>query len=297
MDGILLIDKPTGWTSHDVVAKIRGILAAELRRKNNELRDSHNSRFITHNSPRTRVGHTGTLDPAASGLLVLVLGKYTKRAGEFSKLDKIYETEVVLGKTSTTGDSEGEITPFVPHHPPAWQSQASDDAPGTLRRPNLRSSVNVSSNTPPSGARSVLASHSSTNGFSVHVPSEEEVKQVLSTFMGEIQQTPPAFSAIKVNGQRAYKLARAGKEVKLEPRKVTIYEISGIKYKYPKLSFTATVSSGTYIRSLAEDIGAKLDTGAYMSALRRTQVGQFDIKDVQSLEGLSFASIQKHLKP
>lgn len=215
MEGILLVDKPAGWTSHDVVAKIRSIIKSETGQK-------------------IKVGHTGTLDPFATGLLVLVLGSHTKRAAEFSKLDKTYEAELTLGKTSTTGDIEGEIS--------------------------LKSSKK---------------------------PSEDEIKAVLSQFEGQIDQTPHQYSAVKVGGQRAYKAAREGKTVEIKPRKVTIHSISEVKYDYPKLSFTTSVSSGTYIRSLAEDIGAKLGTGAYLSALRRTSVSDFDVKDAYTLQNLA----------
>lgn len=208
IDGIVLIDKPKGWTSFDVVAKIRGMLKPATGLK------------------RPKVGHTGTLDPLATGLMVVVSGKHTKRAEEFSKLDKVYETTMVLGQTSTTGDNEGEKT-------------------------------HVSSD----------------------VPTEVAVQAALEAFKGEISQVPPVFSAIKVNGQRAYDLARKGKEVVLEPRQVTIYEISDVMYAYPEVKFTVKVSSGTYIRSLVQDIGTRLGTGAYMSDLRRTKVGDFDIKD------------------
>jgi tRNA pseudouridine55 synthase len=221
LDGILLIDKPAGWTSHDVVAKIRSLLKKETGQK-------------------VKVGHAGTLDPAAMGLLVILVGSYCKRAGEFSKLDKTYEAELILGKVSTTGDSEGEITEK-----------------------------------------------------SAKKPSKEAIEQVLNGFTGEIQQTPHKFSAMKVGGQRAYKLARAGKEVVLEPRKVTIHGIEDVKYTYPKLNFTTEVSSGTYIRSLAEDIGEKLGTGAYLSALRRTKIENFDIKDSKTLTGIEIDKLTK----
>jgi tRNA pseudouridine55 synthase len=207
MDGYLLVDKPAGWTSHDVVAKARNILKKEAGHK-------------------VKVGHTGTLDPFATGLLILMVGSYTKSAQEFSKMDKTYEAEITLGSISATGDIEGEIT--------------------------KKSEI---------------------------IPAIEEISTVLEEFTGEIEQTPHKFSAIKVDGQRAYKLAREGKEVKLEPRKVTIYSIKNVEYNYPKLKFTVEVSSGTYIRSLAEDIGEKLGTGAYLSSLRRTEVGGFSIKD------------------
>lgn len=204
MNGILLIDKPKGWTSFDVVAKIRGKIRQETGAK------------------KPKVGHTGTLDPLATGLMIVVVGTYCKRAQEFSKLDKVYEVTMKLGVTSTTDDGEGEKTVV-----------------------------------------------------SDRQPSEPEVKQAIEEFVGEIQQIPPAFSAIKINGKRAYKLAREGKEVIIEPRTVTIHSITEVKYDYPTVEFTAHVSSGTYIRSLVRDIGDKLATGAYMTDLRRTKVGMY----------------------
>lgn len=224
MDGTLLVDKPWGWTSHDVVAKVRSIL-----------------RQSGVNKPK--VGHTGTLDPMATGLLVLVVGSYTKRAGEFSKLDKTYEVTTKLGETSSTGDAEGEKTKI-----------------------NTRQ------------------------------PTKADLENVLEQFVGEIEQTPPAFSAIKVDGQRAYKLARAGKEVKLEPRKVKIYEITDVDCKYPEIRFTAKVSSGTYIRSLVEDIGQKLGTGAYMTALKRTEVGAFKVSDATAVNSLNTEIIHRAIR-
>jgi len=226
MDGILLVDKPSGWTSFDVVAKVRSILKR--------------SGVI-----KPKVGHTGTLDPLATGLLVLTLGSYCKRAGEFSKLDKTYEVTMKLGETSTTGDAEGIITATE-----SYQTQ------------HMLQKVRLS-----------------------------DIKRVLEGFVGEIEQVPPAYSAIKVNGQRAYKLARAGKEVKLEPRKVTIYSIENVDYDHPEVKFKARVSSGTYIRSLVEDIGQELGSGAYMSNLRRTQVGEFDIKNSISMSPLTAQTI------
>ncbi len=214
MDGILLIDKPSGWTSFDVVAKVRGIIKSSTGQK-------------------IKVGHTGTLDPLATGLLVLLIGSYTKRATELSKLDKTYEVTVKLGQTSTTGDEEGEKTPV------------SDDKPPL-----------------------------------------EAIRGVTKGFIREIKQVPPQFSAIKVNGQRAYKLARAGKKVDIEPRKVKIYGITDIKYDYPEVKFTCKVSSGTYIRSLVEDIGKELGTGAYMSSLHRTQIGDFTIENSKPISEL-----------
>lgn len=220
MDGLLLIDKPKEWTSFDVVAKVRGIL-----------------RSAGVNKPK--IGHTGTLDPLATGLLVLTLGNYCKRAQEYSKLDKTYKVELKLGVTSTTDDEEGEKS--------------------TTNKP---------------------------------IPDETVIKEAILSFVGEIMQTPPAFSAIKVGGKRAYKLAREGKEVKIEPRNVTIYSIEDIKVTGSEATFTAKVSSGTYIRSLARDIGQKLGCGAYMSNLRRTQIGSYGIADANGINELSTENIQ-----
>lgn len=218
------MDKPAGISSFGIVAKIRRIIREETDHK-------------------IKIGHTGTLDPMATGLMILVLGRYTKQAGKFSKLDKTYDAEITIGATSTTGDQEGEIT-----------------------------------------------SHSDRK------PSKEQVLGVLGSFLGEIKQIPPVHSAIKVGGQRAYKLARQGKSVKIEPRKITIYSINDIAYDYPRLKFTVHVSSGTYIRSLAEDIGKKLGTGAYLSSLRRISINKFNVKNAISIDGLTFRLIMNNLQ-
>ncbi len=127
------------------------------------------------------------------------------------------------------------------------------------------------------------------------IPETEGIKSAIADFIGEIEQLPPAFSAIKVNGKRAYKLAREGKEVKLEPRKVTIYSIENIKITGEKVTFTTKVSSGTYIRSMVRDIGKKLGCGAYMTDLRRTLVGEFDIKNAQQIDSLEVDKIREVL--
>lgn len=223
LDGILLVDKPANISSFGVVARVRGIIKAQTGHK-------------------IKIGHTGTLDPLASGLMILVLGKYTKRAGEFSKLDKTYEAELTLGATSTTGDKEGEITVI-------------------------------------SGQK----------------PTKMALQAILSRFEGQISQTPPIYSAIKIDGQRAYKLARQGKTPKLEPRQVTINSLTLDDYTYPAVKITVSVSSGTYIRSLAEDIGTALGTGAYMSALRRTQVGDYLVSDAAGISQLTLELITRNL--
>lgn len=209
MQGILLVDKPSGWTSFDVVNYVRKIVAtAEGKKPKN-----------------CKVGHTGTLDPLATGLLVLLIGKeYTRRAGELSKQDKTYEVTMKLGVTSTTGDEEGDKT-----------------------------------------------------AVSDTVPTKEAVLAALEQLQGPIMQVPPAYSAIKVNGQRAYKLAREGKTVELEARPVTIYSNELTNYEYPLVQFTSRVSSGTYVRTLVEDLGTSLNTGAYMSALRRTAIAKYSL--------------------
>lgn len=210
MDGVLLIDKQKGWTSFDVVAKVRGLVRQSTGQK------------------KPKVGHCGTLDPLATGLLIIVVGSYTKKASELSKKDKTYQVSMKLGETSSTGDEEGK-------------------------------KEYVSSNK----------------------PKPQEIKDVIKGLIGNIDQVPPIYSAVKVNGQRAYKLARAGKDVKLEPRQVTIYEIKDIEYSFPIIKFSTTVSSGTYIRSLVEEIGRQLGTGAYMTELQRTRVGEYYLKDAR----------------
>jgi tRNA pseudouridine55 synthase len=210
-DGIILIDKPAGMTSFGVVARIRRVLSKQQGKK-------------------VKVGHTGTLDPFATGLMILVIGKECRNAGSYSKLDKVYEATIRLGQTSTTGDPEGEIT-------------------------------NISDN----------------------VPTESQIKEVLKKFTGEIAQRPPMFSAIKINGQRAYKLARKGETVVMPERQITVYSLELISYNYPELRIKTHVSSGTYIRTLAEDIGTALGAGAYCTQLHRISISKWDITDAQKL--------------
>lgn len=220
---IVLIDKPAGWTSFDVVAKIRGGIRALYIEKGEK-----------PTKRQLRVGHAGTLDPFATGLLIILKGDACRRAGEFLKLDKVYEATFRLGQVSTTVDPEGEIT-------------------------------NVSD----------------------RVPTQEEIQDTLDQFIGDIVQVPPAYSAIKVNGQRAYKLAREGKDVDIPERTVTIHSIELIDYTYPEVKIRAHVGSGTYIRTLGEDIGKYLGVGAYCSQLRRTQVGEWVLIDNQGRELLN----------
>jgi tRNA pseudouridine55 synthase len=210
-DGILLIDKPAGMTSFGVVARIRRVLRERLGKK-------------------VKVGHTGTLDPFATGLMILVTGKECKNAGSYTKLDKVYEATFRLGQLSTTGDPEGELTSISDIQPP-----------------------------------------------------KSKVETVLARFIGESLQRPPIFSAIKINGKRSYHLARNGQEVELPERPITIYSLELLDYTYPEVKIRVHVSSGTYIRSLAVDIGEMLGTGAYCSELRRVSISDWSVDDAAQL--------------
>lgn len=227
MQGMLLVDKPKDWTSFDVVNFVRKFVAAAEDKK----------------PKNTKVGHCGTLDPQATGLLIIVVGKeYTKRAQEFSKLDKTYQVTMKLGQTSTTGDEEGEKL-----------------------------------------------------AISTTVPSKNAILEVLEQFTGQIMQVPPQFSAMKINGQRAYKLARAGKPVELEARPVVIHSNRFISYQYPLVEFESHVGSGTYIRSLVEDMGTELKTGAYLTDLRRTTINKWDVENALKADDLTLETIQNNL--
>ena len=207
-EGIYLINKPRGRSSFSMVAQVRRI------------------------SGIRKVGHAGTLDPEAEGLLIVLVGKdYTKQSDKFLKLDKTYEFEVKLGENSSTGDEEGTKTKV-----------------------------------------------SSTK------PTKDEIEAIVSKFVGKLSQTPPQYSAIKIDGQRAYKSAQKGIKVILQPREINIYSLDILVYKYPLLSLRASVSSGTYIRSLAEDIGRELKTGAYCTKIVRTRIGESYLKDAITLD-------------
>lgn len=210
-DGIILIDKPTDMTSFGVVARVRRVLTRQANKK-------------------VKVGHCGTLDPFATGLLILCVGKECKNAGTYMKHDKVYEATFHLGQESTTGDPEGQLTTI-----------------------------------------------------SDKVPTKLEVEQALVQFTGEILQRPPIFSALKIDGVRAYKLARDGKEVEIPERSTTVHSLELVEYSYPEVKIRTHVSSGTYIRSLAVDIGKALGTGAYCTQLRRTSIKDWSVADAQTL--------------
>lgn len=216
IDAMMVIDKPLGFTSMQVCARVRGKLKAGGAPK------------------RIKVGHGGTLDPLATGVLVILIGKATKRCAQIMDGAKRYTATVDLLRTSPTDDLEGETEVFPVEHE----------------------------------------------------PDRAHIDEVLSTFIGVIDQRPPAHSAMKVDGERAYTLARAGKLDRLEPRPVRIDAIDVIEYVWPNLTIDVRCGKGTYIRSLARDIGQRLGTGGVLTALRRTQVGQFSIEEALSLDEL-----------
>ncbi|RYY30149.1 MAG: tRNA pseudouridine(55) synthase TruB [Chitinophagaceae bacterium] len=205
---VLLIDKPYDWTSFDVVRKLRGML--KIR----------------------KIGHAGTLDPLASGLLILCTGKFTKKINEYMAAEKEYIGSFTLGATTPTYDLESEPENFLPYQ---------------------------------------------------HL-TQEQLVQATVPFTGDILQTPPLHSAIKKDGKRVYKLARQGKEIELEPRPVTIKEFSIVKVDLPVVHFKIICTTGTYIRSIANDYGKALGCGAYLSGLVRTRIGHFKLEDAMSLE-------------
>jgi tRNA pseudouridine55 synthase len=210
MNGILVIDKPSGWTSHDVVGRVRVL----FREK--------------------RIGHTGTLDPLATGVLVLCVGKATRLARYFESADKQYDAVMRLGVTTDTQDAEGRVTETREYAP----------------------------------------------------PSEEAVTATLERFRGVITQRPPAFSAVKVSGVPSYKLARRGKAEPLKERQVTIHDIALLEYRDPLVSIRVACSKGTYVRTLCDDVGRALGTGAHLAALRRTRAGNFGIEQAWTLDRL-----------
>ncbi len=210
VSGVLVVDKPVGLTSHDVV---------QIIRRGTNIR---------------RAGHTGTLDPRASGVLVVLVGPAVRLSEFVSASDKRYQATIRLGSTSDTYDAEGPV---------------------------------VESNVP------------------INV-TEEQFTELLKTFIGEIEQVPPPYSAVKVKGQKAYELAREGEEVELAPRIINVYSLDLLEWALPEVVIDVYCSSGTYVRSLAHDIGEKLGCGAHLVGLRRTKSGRFTLRDAVSLRRL-----------
>ncbi len=220
MDGVLIIDKPAGLTSHDVVARVRRITGEKS------------------------VGHLGTLDPMATGVLPLVLGSFTRLAQFYNQADKRYEGAIRFGLATDTYDAEGE--PAGPEQP-------------------------------------------------VHL-SLEQVRAAAAGFRGKLEQMPPPFSAKKISGVPAYKLARKGQSVELKPKEVEIQEFQITDWDGKNARFTAWVSSGTYLRSVAHDLGRTLGPGAYLAELKRTAVREFVIEEAHSLEDLERAATDRTLE-
>jgi tRNA pseudouridine55 synthase len=219
VDGLLLVNKPVGISSFDVI------------------------RVLRRQTGVRKIGHAGTLDPLASGLMLMLFGAACKQAMSLTKLDKRYEAQITLGATSSTGDAEGDKTLV-------------------------------------SDAR----------------PDQAAVEAALKQLTGEITQTPPIYSAIKIGGQEAYKHARAGRSVEMPSRQVTVYENRLEGYRYPVVELQAKVSSGTYIRTLAEDLGRLLGTGAYLSGLVRTEVGEYQLAEALVLDEANAAAVSQHLR-
>jgi tRNA pseudouridine55 synthase len=213
ISGVLVVDKPVGMTSHDVVQAIRN--GTGLR----------------------RAGHTGTLDPRASGVLVILVGPAVRLSEYVSASDKRYQAIIRLGAKTDTFDADGKFT------------QSSQP-------------INIT---------------------------EQQFEEVLKTFIGEIEQTPPPYSAVKVQGRKAYEMARKGEEVELAPRKITVYHLEVLEWAPPEVVIDVHCSSGTYVRSLANDLGEKLGCGAYLVGLRRTKSGRFSLRDAVPLRKLQEA--------
>jgi len=217
--GFILINKEEGPSSHRIVDQMRKITGIK------------------------KIGHAGTLDPFANGLLILAIGREsTKKISQFVKKDKEYIAKLILGKNTNTYDKEGEI-----------------------------------------------------KQISNKIPSISEIKNTLSLFIGEQTQIPPMFSAKKVSGQKLYELARKGIEIERAPSNINVYTLEMISYNYPELEIKTRVSSGTYIRSLAFDIGEKLRTGAYLDTLSRTKIEKYDLKNSKKIKDLSPDNWEKYL--
>jgi tRNA pseudouridine55 synthase len=210
VSGVLVVDKPVGLTSHDVV---------QIIRRGTGIR---------------RAGHTGTLDPRASGVLVVLVGPAVRLSEYVSASDKRYQATVRLGSTTDTYDSEGQFT----------------------------------------------------SSGSVEDISEEQFEDALGQFIGEIEQVPPPYSAVKVKGKKAYEMARKGEEVELKPRKIQVFSLELLEWAPPEAVIDVYCSSGTYVRSLANDLGKALGCGAHLVGLRRTKSGQFSLRDAVSLRRL-----------
>lgn len=222
MEGILLIHKPRDVTSHDVVNRVRRFTGIR------------------------RVGHAGTLDPLADGLLIVLIGDATKQQRRFMQGQKEYIATLHLGAVSDTDDAEGRIQ---------------------------------------------------TANSKISIPDENQIRECLKAFRGEIMQVPPSYSAVKVGGKRAYALARKGETPQLTPRRVAMAEIEMLDYRYPLLKIRVVCSPGTYVRALARDMGRALGCGSYLTALTRTRSGAFRLDAATPLQTLTGTTWREHLLP
>lgn len=224
LDGVLLVDKPTDHTSHDVIARLRG----KLKMK--------------------RIGHAGTLDPMATGVLVVLVGKATRASQYLMSLDKEYSGTIKLGAVTNTQDAEGEVLETRPVPP----------------------------------------------------LTEAEVRAMAQSFVGDQYQTPPMFSAIKIDGVPLYKMARKGEEIEREPRFVRVSSFEITRFASPEIDFVLRCSKGTYVRTIAHDLGAKLGCGGHLTALRRTATGKFVVAQcltLDQIQALTLPEIEKRLIP
>ncbi|MCH8318766.1 MAG: tRNA pseudouridine(55) synthase TruB [Bacteroidetes bacterium] len=233
---LLLIDKPYKWTSRDVVNKIRNSIYI-LRDAQQVSKESNSPEIPIPNTRgadkiRIKIGHAGTLDPLATGLLIICTGKMTKKISEYQNLDKTYTGEMILGKTTPSYDLETEFD----------------------------------------------------NHFDISHITDEMIYQNTTKFSGSILQKPPAYSALKIKGERSYKKARRGEDFQINPREVFIKEFLITNIALPKIEFKVTCSKGTYIRSLVKDFGEALNAGACLSALRRTRIGKYKVEDAYKIE-------------
>jgi len=223
---LLLIDKPLEWTSFDVVNKVRYAIKKALGIR------------------KIKVGHAGTLDPLATGLLIICTGKFTKKIDSYQGLYKVYDGTFRLGATTPSFDAETDIEEIFP----------------------------------------------------IDHLTEEDISNNIQHFVGEIEQVPPMFSAIKVNGQPLYKKARKGEKVKIKSRMVTIHDFKIPAVRFPDVDFEVKCTKGTYIRSLVHDFGKKLNNGAYLTKLRRTHIGEHSLENAWNLEQL-IEHIQENYSP
>jgi len=224
MDGILIVNKPQGMTSHDVVDVVRRLYGTR------------------------KVGHAGTLDPMATGVLVVLIGKATKFSDRISASEKEYDATLTLGARSSTADAWGK-----------------------------------------------LESTGKTIDFT-----DDEMRAVFGRFMGEIAQTPPDYSAKKINGEKMYNMARRGKTIDAKPQKIFIKDISISKISLPEVSFKLICSKGTYVRQICADIGDALNCGGYLSKLNRTRSGEFTLtqaKSLDELKNMDMAQLSERLLP